>query len=462
MRWLFIHLLKAFSVICLLVQTAHAFPAPEYEYYVDAISKRFSTVSAACSAYGQYRYPSGSDWVIHGSRSEGVVCYYTVSYLSGSQQESLYVLQRVPGQCPANSQPSGSGCACASGYVEQGGQCVKPDSCSGLAAYCSGLKGVTGMFESKGQVDMSSGSCQKALDYPGCSQGCATSAVGMSVQYKNGAGQWMSAQEMKVTGGTCNVPPDTDQPSQKDTDCAGGYAEMNGVKKCVPAEAAKGDTKEKTTEKADGSKETVKTETKCENGVCETTKTTTKTGADGSTSTETSKTAQDQNSYCSKNPTSTVCAAANGGKNPGSGGSGTGSGNGSGTGSGNGNGNGNCTGDKCEGNGNGSGNGSTTVEVPDIEVKKLYERKYPKGIASAWSQSGIEKASEKFSSLASVFAPPWYDQKGQCQRFTLSMNVGIFNWGQFDVSPDCSLWIFLWVCMQIGAVLLFRALVFGG
>lgn len=59
--------------------------------------------------------------------------------------------------------------------------------------------------------------------------------------------------------------------------------------------------------------------------------------------------------------------------------------------------------------------------------QKLYERKYPKGIASAWSQSGIQKASEKFSSLASVFAPPWYDQKGQCQRFTLSMNVGILT-----------------------------------
>ncbi|WP_131667123.1 hypothetical protein [Comamonas thiooxydans] len=391
--------------------------------------------------------------------SSGGYCRLTDS--AGNPYANLNVYP-ISSSCPANSSPSGSSCACNSGFQEKNGQCVKPDACSGLAAYCSGLKGVTGMFESKGQVDMSSGSCQKALDYPGCSQGCATSAVGMSVQYKNGAGQWMSAQEMKVTGGTCNVPPDTDQPSQKDTDCAGGYAEMNGVKKCVPAEAAKGDTKEKTTEKADGSKETVKTETKCENGVCETTKTTTKTGADGSTSTETSKTAQDQNSYCSKNPTSTVCAAANGGKNPGSGGAGSGSGSGSGTGSGNGNGSGNCTGDKCEGNGDGSGNGSTTVEVPDIEVKKLYERKYPKGIASAWSQSGIQKASEKFSSLASVFAPPWYDQKGQCQRFTLSMNVGIFNWGQFDVSPDCSLWIFLWVCMQIGAILLFRALVFGG
>lgn len=237
---------------------------------------------------------------------------------------------------------------------------------------------------------------------------------------------------------------------------------MNGVKKCVPAEAAKGDTKEKTTEKADGSKETVKTETKCENGVCETTKTTTKTNADGSKSVDSSKTSQDQNSYCSKNPTSTVCAAANGGKNPGSGGSGSGSGSGSGTGSGNGDGSGNCTGDKCEGNGNGSGNGSTTVEVPDIEVKKLYERKYPEGIKSAWNSSGIKAASGKFEALAAAFVPPWQDAKGQCQSFGMSVDVGFVSFGRHDFSPPCSIWLFIWVCMQVGALLLFRALVFGG
>lgn len=53
--------------------------------------------------------------------------------------------------CPANATLSGQNCSCQSGFNEQNGQCVKPDSCSGLAAYCSGLKGVTGMFESRGK-----------------------------------------------------------------------------------------------------------------------------------------------------------------------------------------------------------------------------------------------------------------------------------------------------------------------
>ena len=316
------------------------------------------------------------------------------------------------------------------------------------------------MFERKGQVDMSGGSCQASLDYPGC-QGCATSAVGISVQYKNNAGEWMTGQEMKLTGGTCDVPPETDQPVQKDSDCAGAVGEVNGERKCIPSDSAKGDQKEKVTEKADGSKETVKTETKCENGVCETTKTTTKTNPDGSSTTDTTKTTQDQNAYCSKNPTSAVCAATNGGKNPGSGGSGSGSGSGSGNGSGNGDGSGDGDGDG-DGDGGGSGSGSVTVEVPDIEVPVLYERKYPEGIKSAWSQSGIKEAAGKFDGLAQAFAPPWSDQKGQCQRFGMNIDVGIVSFGQHDFSPDCSLWLFIWVCMQIGAVLMFRALVFGG
>lgn len=442
------------------------------QYSVQAYGKDSGwqdTLALACTGVrGASQVIDYAAYTVMSSVPRGSIqCTLTVAYRTPNEKRDIEeiktaAVRSVPAACPANSTQSGSACACNSGFEEKNGQCVKPDACSGLAAYCTSVKGGVAMFEKPGQVDMSKGSCLKAPDFQSCGNGCATSAVGMGVQYRNNAGQWMSSQELKVTGGTCAVPPDSAQPTQKDSDCAGAVGEVNGVKKCIPSEASKGDTKEKATEKADGSKETVKTETKCENGVCETTKTTTKTGADGSTSTETSKTAQDQNTYCSKNPTSTVCAAANGGKNPGSGGSGSGSGSGSGNGSGNGNGNGTCTGDKCEGNGNGSGNGSTTVEVPDIEVKKLYERKYPEGIKSAWNSSGIKTASAKFESLAGAFAPPWRDVKGQCQSFGMNIDVGFFNFGRYDFSPPCSIWLFIWVCMQIGALFMFRALVFGG
>jgi len=220
--------------------------------------------------------------------------------------------------CPANSVLSGSSCVCDPGFDEQGGQCKHTssgNSCNGLSDFCSGLKGEKINLEGKGTATPPG--CSADSQRPNCPMGCAGEAVGMGVSYKTPDGSWMTGQEYRVTGGTCTLPQPSDVPQKKESDCAGSVGEINGVRTCVPNQAATGDTTSKETKNGDGTSSNTESKTTCEKGVCTTTSTTTTKDASGNTtSTSTSSSSSSQREYCAANKASTVCAATNGDKNP--------------------------------------------------------------------------------------------------------------------------------------------------
>lgn len=220
-------------------------------------------------------------------------------------------------QCPANSIATNGVCNCNTGYSENGNQCVlnNTNSCNGLSDFCSGLKGEKVNLEGKGTA--APPGCSADSQRPNCAMGCAGEAVGMGVSYKTPDGSWMTGQEYRVTGGTCVLPAPSDVPQKKESDCAGSVGEINGVRTCVPNQAATGDKTSKETKNGDGTSSNTESKTTCEKGVCTTTSTTTTKDASGNTtSTSTSSSSSSQREYCAANKASTVCAATNGDKNP--------------------------------------------------------------------------------------------------------------------------------------------------
>lgn len=223
-------------------------------------------------------------------------------------------------RCPDNSVlvPGTNNCTCDPGFVEENGQCKHTssgNSCNGLSEFCSGLKGEKINLEGKGTATPPG--CSADSQRPNCPMGCAGEAVGMGVSYKTADGSWMTGQEYRVTGGTCTLPQPSDVPQKKESDCAGSVGEINGIRTCVPNQAATGDTSSKETKNPDGTSTNTESKTTCENGVCKTTNTTTtKDAAGNTTSTSTSSSTTSQREYCASNKASTVCAATNGDKNP--------------------------------------------------------------------------------------------------------------------------------------------------
>ena len=220
--------------------------------------------------------------------------------------------------CPANSTYRGGSCTCDAGHVEENGQCKYTstgNSCNGLSDFCTGQKGQKINLEGKGQS--SPPGCAADTTRPNCAMGCAAEEVGIGVSYKNSDGDWMTGQEYRVTGSTCTLPQPSDVPQKKESDCAGSVGEVNGVRVCVPNQAATGDKTSKETKNPDGTTSNTETKTTCEKGVCTTTTTTTNKDASGNTtSTSSSSSSSSQSSYCAANKSSSVCAAMNGDKNP--------------------------------------------------------------------------------------------------------------------------------------------------
>lgn len=120
---------------------------------------------------------------------------------------------------------------------------------------------------------------------------------------------------------------------------------------------------------------------------------------------------------------------------------------------------------------------TTTTESPGVEdtsaddypvtdtkladVPKLYERKYPNGLSGVWNDGiGAIKATPIFS-LPQVFAPNI--DGGSCPVWIFDVNIGPgMMFGQKNIAPPCYIWPMLKAIMIISALMLARALIFGG
>ena len=319
----FLRLVALMLLLCASCSTVRA-TVPEVSYwYFESMSsmQRYHTQEGACKA-GMAELTSSPTWSGTGAvftRYDGW-CYMDYVNNMGTPQTNFAFGRVFPAGtgCPANSTSAGASCTCDAGYKESGGQCVYEstgNSCAGLSDFCSGLKGEKINLEGKGTA--APPGCSADSQRPNCPMGCAGEAVGMGVSYKTADGSWMTGQEYRVTGGTCTLPQPSDIPQKKESDCAGSVGEVNGIRTCVPNQAATGDTSSKETKNPDGTSSNTESKTTCEKGVCTTTSTTTTKDASGNTtSTSTSSSSSSQREYCAANKASTVCAATNGDKNP--------------------------------------------------------------------------------------------------------------------------------------------------
>lgn len=100
---------------------------------------------------------------------------------------------------------------------------------------------------------------------------------------------------------------------------------------------------------------------------------------------------------------------------------------------------------------------------PDMpEVPDFYEQKYPDGFAGVWNtRMTAIKASPLFS-LVDTLTPSSLGSGGGCPSFILPVSIGQWNWGTHDISPPCIVWDFGKLFLMLGALLLARALIFGG
>lgn len=261
----------------------------------------------------------GANFKYSGIQQDGVnyLCKVTWTF-NGGGAGNYGAAMRSGSMCPANSWESSGSCVCDTGYEEKDGVCklkTTANSCDGLGDFCSGLKG--GKINLEGKGTSSPPGCSADSARPNCPMGCAAEEVGMGVSYKTPDGSWMTGQEYRVTGGTCTLPQPSDVPQKKESDCAGSVGDVNGVRTCVPNQAATGDKKTESAKNPDGTTSNKESSTTCEKGVCTTTTvTTTKDSSGATTSTSSSTSSSSQSTYCASNKSSAVCAATNGDKNP--------------------------------------------------------------------------------------------------------------------------------------------------
>lgn len=102
------------------------------------------------------------------------------------------------------------------------------------------------------------------------------------------------------------------------------------------------------------------------------------------------------------------------------------------------------------------------TDTPLPPVPDLYVRKYPNGIVGIWNEKSEEIKQAPLFKLAADLMPD-VGSGGTCPSWPL--NLDFASWAQFgtkDVAPPCVTWDWARLFVIIGALLLARALIFGG
>ena len=91
----------------------------------------------------------------------------------------------------------------------------------------------------------------------------------------------------------------------------------------------------------------------------------------------------------------------------------------------------------------------------------LYVPKYATGLVGVWNTGKASLLATPLGSLTAQLMPAGF-ASGTCPTFMLPVNVGFRDFGTFDVAPPCWVWDFGKAIIIISALLLARALIFGG
>ena len=102
------------------------------------------------------------------------------------------------------------------------------------------------------------------------------------------------------------------------------------------------------------------------------------------------------------------------------------------------------------------------TDTPLGEVPDLYERKYPDGMEGVWNTYKDQLKNTSLGTLASKLMPNIPDG-GTCPQWPINLDMA--QWAAFgthDVAPPCYIWGIAKAILIVSALLLARALIFGG
>lgn len=262
--------------------------------------------------------------------------------------------------CPQNATLNGQTCTCNSGFFERNVSgktaCVKPDDrtpdqlCNDAAVLWNSTLNPDRFMRVQGPLSAYADGGLTCAEVPGLPEnvGCKHWFTG-DLAFKDDQGRsWVNGFSVGLEEGspraggglTCSLAEGSEpkKENKPPEDCKQGYkGQVNGVDVCV--EAWTGDTEgndwSRNTD-GQGNKTDNKTNIKCKGDQCTVTETTTTTKPDGTTTTHTTTTENvNRQTYCARNPESSVCRReddTSGGdkgpatRNPGGGGDGDGDG----------------------------------------------------------------------------------------------------------------------------------------
>ena len=102
------------------------------------------------------------------------------------------------------------------------------------------------------------------------------------------------------------------------------------------------------------------------------------------------------------------------------------------------------------------------TDTPLGDIPKLYERKYPDGIVGIWNQKSQQIKQTPIFTFASAVMPTGLGG-GSCPSWTLDLNLSQhMDMGSHQLEPPCWVWDVARGIVLVGALILARALVFGG
>jgi hypothetical protein len=103
----------------------------------------------------------------------------------------------------------------------------------------------------------------------------------------------------------------------------------------------------------------------------------------------------------------------------------------------------------------------SATDTPLEDQPKLYTPKYPTGMTGVWDTKKADLKSSPLLSLATTIMPN-IGSGGACPNWQVDLSFGFANYGVQNVAPPCYIWAILKAMVIVSALLLARALVFGG